>query len=353
MDREELVESIRERIAEIRRDMQYDYTYTTSHSVEVTVEGHTQHFDVENDIELTLEAVADDTIEDALKQIESDLSDLMALPSATPIHEMDSGEIMEALSQRIQKERDEKIVGSSAWSGLASCYVDSLQALLYVKSMARVPHTTPSSTPAATPAAPVVDEREKWSRMPGDSYDASDFPRLYQPPDGYDWTGEWRQPESGEPFVSSSGVVSNGGNPRRGIVRQILRKLAPGEAPTYQPPSRAPWPGSGVMSNYAYKEFAEQYDPPTGFAYQGEYRHWRSGEPFLNSHGRVELAKANGGMEERHILIPLPGIPLPGSEGAGETGPLEVPPASASAPAPTPAPPAPATFEPPTVPEPV
>lgn len=83
------------------------------------------------------------------------------------------------------------------------------------------------------------DTRRPWDNTSGANDDASEYPRLYQPPPGYDWTGECRQPVQGDSFVNTAGAVTADANmPAQGIVRPILRKLEPGEKPSYAPPPK-------------------------------------------------------------------------------------------------------------------
>ena len=77
---------------------------------------------------------------------------------------------------------------------------------------------------------------------------------------------------------------------------------------------REPWPGSAAAraAKTTTPEFAQQYDPPLGYRYSGEFRPWKKGEIFLNRNGRVEMSTNNGpASKSRHILIPEATTQLP------------------------------------------
>lgn len=79
---------------------------------------------------------------------------------------------------------------------------------------------------------------------------------------------------------------------------------------------RQPWPGSAAAKTAAPKreKFADEYDPPTGYTYAGEWREPLAGEVFLNKNGRVEHARRDhttGSFNFRHILVALPGTSVP------------------------------------------
>lgn len=100
-------------------------------------------------------------------------------------------------------------------------------------------------TPALTPDSEPPKVRLPWPGYGGGvvtkTEAAKDYPRDYEPPEGYDWTGEFRVPNGHEPWVTVEGGVENSYS-NMGTLdgkRLILRKLADGEEPSYVHPEAA------------------------------------------------------------------------------------------------------------------
>lgn len=321
MKYEDILDKIEQGVEAIQRNMNEDYGYevTTHPTVMVNIDGEGREYVLERqeEITLTINEFVDDTIKNALAQIREALNQMDQL--------RDSGELLADLVR-------EKVMGLAQ-------IVPSIAATTVVPAEAPTPAT-----------ATVGDNRPAWPGLSGTSPSAADYPNLYKPPPGYDWTGEYRVPVTSEWYVSSGAGRPNRGGvemSKNGGVRPLLRQLAAGEEPSYQlasaTPVRKPWPGSEVAKNVGTtrEEFADEYDPPTGYVYTGEFRPVDLGDLFLSSTGRVEHAETTISTG-RHILGALSTTEIP------ERGDWHTIPAAPSSPT-TAAPEFPATpeFEPP------
>lgn len=170
-------------------------------------------------------------------------------------------------------------------------------------------------TTTTTVQDPGQDTRPPWDRLKRKEVLAKDYPDKFQPPKGYDWTGQISRVKKGDYWLQSSGFPSlSPSSNDKSIERPILRKLATGEKPSFglaqattPANGRKPWPGSdeAVSLSPANEEFAKNYEPPTGYQWS-EYRPYKPGDVFLSATGRIEYVGTSytGEGNLRHILLP-------------------------------------------------
>lgn len=154
--------------------------------------------------------------------------------------------------------------------------------------------------------------RIPWSFARGDAPTAKSYPEVFDPPAGYDWTGEFRNPGKFEPFLMTNGRPTAGAERPQKQPRVILRKLASKEKPS--------WPNTGVQDpgqderpawerdlaiDVLTKDYPEKFRPPLGYDWTGQISTVKKGDYWLALNGAATGPALNDKVIQRAILRKL------------------------------------------------